>query len=226
MSRPSISTLILTVLASLAAASARAGDGQGQPVPKAVEALRQLQSEHIPARGDGGAAAWSTGAYVYDPSGNISAIGSQYFLYDTTGRVTGANATAAAGSLRQNYTYDVYGNMTSTEMAGITTPIATDSSSNHLNGTGVQYDAAGNLTQAWSHGDTITYQYDSLNMVQRVTDTQGNNLAYLYTADDERIWAYDLGANVSHWAIRDLNRKVLRDYVQTGTAWSVAKAAC
>jgi RHS repeat-associated protein len=215
------SIITLSTLLLLAALPADAGDAA---VPKAVEAFRNLQvSEHLPARGDSGGASWSTGAYVYDPAGNVSAIGSQYFLYDTRGRLVGANVTAAAGSLRQNYSYDAYGNMTSTDMAGVVTPIATESSSNHLNGAGVQYDAAGNMIQGWSNGDSINYKYDSLNMLQQVTDTRGNNLAYLYTADDERIWSYDLGVNVSHWAIRDLGGKVLRDYVQDGVAWGVAK---
>ena len=38
------------------------------------------------------------------------------------------------------------------------------------------------------------------------------NWVYLYTADDERIWSYDMARNLSHWTVRDLGGKVLRDY--------------
>jgi RHS repeat-associated protein len=138
-------------------------------------------------------------------------------------RLVAANVTAASGSLRQDYDYDEYGNMISTEMPGFVTPIPTHSPTNRLNGSGVQYDSAGNLTQSWSNGRTITYKYDSVNMLQQLSDTGGSNIAYVYTADDQRIWSFDLAANVSHWVVRDLEGKVLRDFVQTGDTWSVGK---
>jgi RHS repeat-associated protein len=46
--------------------------------------------------------------------------------------------------------------------------------------------------------------------------------AYLYTADDERVWSYDLVRNLSHWTVRDLGAKVLRDYLNNAGSWSVA----
>jgi RHS repeat-associated protein len=48
------------------------------------------------------------------------------------------------------------------------------------------------------------------------------NWAYLYTADDERLWSYDLARGLSHWTVRDLGAKVLRDYLNMGGTWSVA----
>jgi RHS repeat-associated protein len=216
--------ILLLFVASLQAASQDAPGTAGDPViPKAVEALRQLNVEKFPIETDSGGVSWSTGTYLYDPAGNIIVIGSQYFLYDPRGRLVGANVTAAAGSLRQNYSYDVYGNMTEIETGGVRVAIPTDGPTNHLTTPSVQYDAAGNMTQTVSHGDTITYKYDGMNMLQHVTDTRGNNIAYVYTADDQRVWDYDLAANISHWTIRDLEGNVLRDYRETGSGWSLAK---
>ncbi len=44
---------------------------------------------------------------------------------------------------------------------------------------------------------------------------------YIYTVDDERVWSYDLVRNVSHWTIRDLGGKVLRDYVNNNGTWGL-----
>jgi RHS repeat-associated protein len=45
--------------------------------------------------------------------------------------------------------------------------------------------------------------------------------AYLYTADDERIWSYNVGKNASRWALRDLGSKVLREYLSDNGRWSL-----
>ncbi|MCP4545395.1 MAG: hypothetical protein GY835_02875, partial [bacterium] len=46
---------------------------------------------------------------------------------------------------------------------------------------------------------------------------------YLYTADDERVWHFKIGANprFDRWTLRDFSGKVLREYTATGYAWSV-----
>ncbi|MGH7488903.1 MAG: hypothetical protein ACREMY_25370, partial [bacterium] len=53
----------------------------------------------------------------------------------------------------------------------------------------------------------------------------GDDLDYMrarfYTADDERFWSFDLVRNLSHWTIRDLGGKVLRDYINNNGAWSL-----
>ncbi|MCA1789613.1 MAG: RHS repeat-associated core domain-containing protein, partial [Thioalkalivibrio sp.] len=49
------------------------------------------------------------------------------------------------------------------------------------------------------------------------------DILYLYTADDERIWAYDLIANRSDYTIRDLDRKVLRVFDENWGSWSWKK---
>ncbi|MCA1790112.1 MAG: RHS repeat-associated core domain-containing protein, partial [Thioalkalivibrio sp.] len=49
------------------------------------------------------------------------------------------------------------------------------------------------------------------------------DILYLYTADDERIWAYDLIANRSDYTIRDLDKKVLRVFDENWGSWSWKK---
>jgi RHS repeat-associated protein len=42
----------------------------------------------------------------------------------------------------------------------------------------------------------------------------------MYTADDQRVWAYRTGGSGNYWAIRDLDGKVLREY-STHAGWTV-----
>ena len=49
------------------------------------------------------------------------------------------------------------------------------------------------------------------------------DILYLYTADDERIWTYDLIANRADYAIRDLDKKVLRIFDENWGSWSWKK---
>ncbi|MCP4603649.1 MAG: hypothetical protein GY847_24555 [Proteobacteria bacterium] len=53
----------------------------------------------------------------------------------------------------------------------------------------------------------------------------GEEWIYLYTADDERVWHFKIGANprFDRWTLRDLSGKVLREYTATGYTWSVAE---
>ncbi|MFL6192609.1 MAG: RHS repeat-associated core domain-containing protein, partial [Thermoanaerobaculia bacterium] len=113
------------------------------------------------------------------------------------------------------YTFDAFGNLTNIAgNNGRATPTAPQT--NRLNGTGTVYDAAGNLTN-WN---SAVYEYDRFN--QMVKMTSGSEQAvYFYTADDERLWSYDLLRNVSHWVIRDLGGKVLRDYQDNGR-WTLS----
>jgi len=61
-------------------------------------------------------------------------------------------------------------------------------------------------------------------MIQQVTDTNGHNLMYIYTADNQRIWSFDYAGNTAHWRIRDLGGKVLRDFTQNNQGqWGEVK---
>ena len=164
---------------------------------------------------------WSSGAYAYDGAGNIKTIGTASFTYDAVNRLVGStqyDGPMGTGTPKQQgYTFDAFGNLTSiTGTSGRNTP--TDPQTNRMNGSAMTtYDAAGNLT-GWNGA---TYQYDEFNQMVRM-QSPPENWAYLYTADDERLWSYDLGRNLSHWTVRDLGAKVLRDYLNNGGTWSVA----
>ena len=70
------------------------------------------------------------------------------------------------------------------------------------------------------------YAYDAVGMLNAVGVGAGTQprVIYVYTADDERLIAYDVSANTSHWTFQGLDNKVLRDVVQSGTAWSSSPA--
>ncbi|MBW8876540.1 MAG: S-layer homology domain-containing protein, partial [Acidobacteria bacterium] len=164
-------------------------------------------------------ATWSSGAYSYDGAGNITHIGPSWYTYDLVSRLTSGTLydgpTGGGNQKTQGYAFDPFGNLTNiTGTSGRATP--TDSVTNRLNGTGTQYDAAGNLT----HWNGAVYNYDRFNQMTEMTS--GNEHAlYVYTADDERVWSYDLARNLSHWTLRDLGGKVLRDYVNDSGTWSL-----
>jgi RHS repeat-associated protein len=106
-----------------------------------------------------------------------------------------------------------------------TTSLATNPATNHLTTLGAVYDAAGNLVQ-WTPAGTTTnygYVYDPLGAMTEVKVNGTTKQYHIYTADDERIWTLDssTGTDVSHWKIRGLDAKVLRDYVNTGNTWTV-----
>jgi RHS repeat-associated protein len=150
--------------------------------------------------------AWSSGAYQYDGSGNITAIGTSAtpssdgrtnsYGYDVDSRLTSWSAT---GQTTQTYTYDVYGNLTS----GVTV----DAVTNRLTGTGISYDVAGNQV------NNGTYGYDSLNMMtSKVGSANEGTSWYVYTPDDERIGTLQPAIDKWNWTLRGFDHDVLREY--------------
>jgi RHS repeat-associated protein len=178
------------------------------PIPAAIGGVQHTQTLGF---GDNG----ESGTYTYDGSGNITAIGSDTFLYDAEGRLKTAVIRAVPGS----YTYDAFGNRKTatgeTNCFGQTvcaTPLTVGSSTNRLltttaNGaaTNVGYDAAGNITSA-SGG---SYTYDGTGMMTEAS-VGSDDRQFVYTADDERI-AVRQGASWT-WTVRGLDNKVLREF--------------
>jgi len=165
---------------------------------------------------------WTTGSYSYDGSGNVTAMGTSWFLYDLVSRLTSATlftgVTGGGTEKQQSYVYDAFGNIQSiTGTSGRATP--TDSDTNRLQGSAV-YDSAGNLT-FWNGNH---YEYDAFDQLSRII-AGGEEWIYLYTADDERVWHFKIGANTrfDRWTLRDLSGKVLREYTARGYVWSVAE---
>ncbi|HEV8240284.1 MAG TPA: hypothetical protein VGS57_13020 [Thermoanaerobaculia bacterium] len=191
----------------------QANDTNSMPRPAA------LSAQHLSL----GPNLWGSGSYGYDGAGNVTAMGSSYFLYDKVSRVVDghlATGSTGGGALHwQTYSYDAFANLTaiSSDVPGFgRTPV--DANTNRATGTNVLYDAAGNQTQAASpSGDCSSgnpcYEYDQFNMMRRMRNG-GEDWRYMYTADDERLWSYRIAPSPasSLWALRDLDGKVLREY--------------
>jgi RHS repeat-associated protein len=165
---------------------------------------------------------WCSGAYAYDGMGNIRAIGADTYVYDTAGRLVSGTAdvqrTPAVVS-RQDYSYDAFGNRTGASRTagsvncpgGCELSPAIDPVTNHITGSGAQYDAAGNLTFIQGPPNA-SYTYDAAgSLVHAVAGTDDRQ--FLYTADDERI-ATASGVNGATWTwtVRGLDGKVLREF--------------
>jgi RHS repeat-associated protein len=117
----------------------------------------------------------------------------------------------------QSFNYDEYGNLTGTSKLGQTVSLLTSTDTNQLNT--LHYDAAGNVDVV----GTQHYAYDAVGMLNTVTIATNDppRIIYAYTADDERLFAYDPSAGITHWTLRGLDNKVLRDFKQVGPSWSV-----
>lgn len=144
---------------------------------------------------------WSSGAYGYDGAGNIKAIGTETYVYDSLGRVVQGNLPGSS----QSYSYDNFGNIQSVTTGTSLVNTPTSTATNHLTGGG--YDAAGNLI-SWNGN---TYQYDAFSQLVHYT-SGSEDWIYIYGPDDERLWSYRTAGNGSIWTLRDLDGQVLRQY--------------
>jgi RHS repeat-associated protein len=174
----------------------------------------------------GAATRWTTGTYSYDGAGNITKMGTSWFTYDKVSRLTtGTVFTGTIGNgtqKQQTYTFDAFGNLTAVG-GSPGRNIAVNTATNRLvtstdPATLTTYDSAGNLT-AWN--GAATYDYDAFNQMWRMKSGNEEWL-YVYTADNERVWSFKVGANFSRWTLRDLSNKVLREYTNNGGTWSIA----
>lgn len=167
-------------------------------------------------------ASWCSGLYRYDGVGNIRAIGSDTYIYDTAGRlVSGTAEVQRGGASRQDYGYDAFGNRTSASrtagsvdcLGGCEQSPTIDAATNHITTNGAVYDAAGNLIAIQNTVNGVTYSstyvYDAVGSLARAT-AASDDRQFIYTADDERI-ATRNGQNWT-WTVRDLDNKVLREY--------------
>ncbi len=166
---------------------------------------------------------WTTGSYAYDGAGNVTQMGTDWFQYSPVSRLLRGvvhDGLAGGGNQKeQDYVFDSYANLTQvTTIDGMpqVRSIPVSAATNRLSGS-VAYDAAGNLT-AWNGA---AYSYDALDRLWHMANG-GEDWVYLYTADDERFWAYNTATGFSRWTIRDLGGQVLREYNTSGGVWTVA----
>lgn len=177
---------------------------------------------------------FDTGSYSYDGAGSIKGIDTDTYAYDGLGRIK--SASLSSGATTQQYGYDDYGNVTSISTAGTVSSsytIPIDQATNRMrilaNEQFYQYDAAGNTTKNGNY----YYEYDGFNMVRTFKEktsptatTTLQNWAYVYTVDDERIWAYnrqDPSHPTSLWSVRDLDGNLLREWSVDGSTWAWSK---
>ncbi|HKO59004.1 MAG TPA: RHS repeat-associated core domain-containing protein [Thermoanaerobaculia bacterium] len=206
---------LLVMLIAFVPCSLRAEDAP-RSVPQAVKAL-----EYLKAQPNTGPTSWTNGPYVYDGAGNVTAIGTEVYVYDKVGRLRTATVRGPVmdAMQTQSFTYDEYANLTSITKLGETVHLDVTAGTNRLSN--VEYDGAGNVITA----NTQHYEYDAMGMLSTVrlgTSTQPR-MIYAYTADDERLFAFDVSSNTTHWTVRGLDNKVLRDFKQHGNAWSVER---
>jgi RHS repeat-associated protein len=128
--------------------------------------------------------------------------------------------TGGGTEKQQSYTYDTYGNITqiATTIGGVTTTRATPTAWDTNRLTSGVYDTAGNLT-SWNGA---SYSWDAFNKMWRLVNG-AEDWIYLYTADGERVWSFKSGSNLSRWTLRDLTGKVLREYQNNASVWSVIR---
>lgn len=149
---------------------------------------------------------YNTGVFTYDGSGNVARIGADVFVYDPVGRLVSASQRYAGAQYDQSYAYDAFGNLTSITTGGVPAPQPVDPVTNRL--AGETYDAEGRQTGFGS----VTLGYDPLGAVKTVSGA-GNGWKYVYTADDERLYAYESsGQKRRIWRLRGLANQVLREY--------------
>ncbi len=161
----------------------------------------------------GGVDRWSTGPYSYDGAGNVTKMGTAWFLYDRVSRLVQGSLdlapTGGGAQPQQSYTFDPFGNLTA--VAGTNgRNIPVNPNTNRLSGAAT-YDDAGNLT-AWNGA---AYEYDPFHRMSHMV-SGSEDWRYAYTADDERVWMFKVGANTSRWTLRGLGGEVLREYVNDG----------
>lgn len=165
---------------------------------------------------------WETGAISYDGSGNIKQMGVSpnwdRFKYDRVSRLVEADLGADVATPNQKYTFDVYGNLTNINTGGTGVNYLVEGNTNRL--IIGEYDAGGNMTE-WNLN---LYGYDPLNMMSTM-NTGTESWTYVYTADDERLWALRTDGGKEIWTVRDFGARLLtRDEQDPNTLQGAAGA--
>jgi RHS repeat-associated protein len=115
-------------------------------------------------------------------TGNDSANGNWTYGYDDFNRLVSSSQNN--GAVAYSYSYDRFGNrwnQTVTAGAGSSSSLSFDASNRILPGSGVSYDAAGNVIGDGSH----TYSYDAEERISQVDG--GGTATYIYDAEGRRV---------------------------------------
>jgi hypothetical protein len=188
-----------------------------------------------------GAELWTSGAYAFDPAGNITGMGESEFSYDALSRLEAAKTCpdgydptlvfrdrfesgdttvweapfpsdpTAAPCVDSSYTFDPYGNLTSRTEAGTLTNTPASTATNRL--TSATYDLAGNVTgTGCSFGCATVYEHDDFNMLRRLAD--GKERYFIYDAFDEHLLYLVYDDSHWTWTVRDHDGSILGTWFQ------------
>jgi len=183
-----------------------------------------------------GASSWTSGDFTYDGAGNVIAIGTDVYVYDSAGRLI--RGTANGPDNRQDYSYDSFGNRLHADTTGAPCVgtltcggiAVVDWGTNRLTDHNARYDAAGNLAQYDPNFDPanaaqskpLAYAYDGIGMISSITASDNVRYEYVYTVDDERL-ATNTNGGSWRFTLRAPDQHVLREvnaYVgSNGTNW-------
>ncbi|MCG8455172.1 MAG: RHS repeat-associated core domain-containing protein [Holophagales bacterium] len=182
----------------------------------------------------GAAVLWDTGSYGYDGAGNIWAVGSDRYLYDSNSRLISGSFSATGIPHSETYAYDAADNMIGfTRDGGNPISLVVDGSSNRLlrDGTGspvlssLAYDDAGQLTSA---GRNPFFQpifrmgYDAFGL-QSSFEQDGDGLVgpelsslYVYGPGNFRLIEADALTGERSYTLRDMEGQPLREFQVSG----------
>ena len=125
---------------------------------------------------------------IYAIVDNLNARGSQSFTYDGLNRLSAG--AQLDGAYNHNYNYDSFGNMVVHDNLHMNLSYAVDSATNRitLNGTDLQYDAAGQLVGVPNPiGGFHTLAYTAQGLLRSIDNYQTGS--YVYDGLDERVLA-------------------------------------
>ncbi len=197
-----------------------------------LDPYNRQRTRRIQTTGVVGSNNWDTGTYSYDGVGNVTRIGTSWYRYDEVSRLKDSGIYLGLGgggtSRTQSYSYDAFGNLTNTTgNDGVSSPVV--ASTNRLNVAGAVFEGDGSLKELVGkvmryNEFGLIYCYSTVFPNNRCNPTEGDpqtgvHTAHIYTADDERIWSYDL-LQRAEWAIRDLGGQILREYTADGGVWT------
>lgn len=154
---------------------------------------------------------WNSGAYTYDHSGNITAIGGNHYHYDGVNRLV--NGTV--NGLVQSANFDQYGNIVSLNTDGVTVDMLVDSDTNRLEDTDTSsyvYDVFGNITR-WNDNSFV---YDASNMII-ASDISGIFRQFIYAPNSRRIGVRDTLTGGFDWILRDQHGNPLSKFHDNGS---------
>jgi RHS repeat-associated protein len=197
---PAVTGITHSASGALASYSTGLGIGHNVTTTIAEDTSSLLERpSRISASAEGSTSpAFDTQVYNYDGAGNIVAMGSDGFGYDTRSRLISA---AISGLGSQGFSYDRYGNLLS--KGGVSYSVSP--STNRI--TTASYDARGNLTVS----GVETYDYDGLG--RQIRHSAASNVwDYVFDGADERVVKIPPPSGSWTYTLRDESKRIVSEF--------------